>query len=61
MADDSRGDLYEVLNVQPDASTREITHVYQALVRAHHPDVQPATLGVERAEGEAALAVIMEA
>jgi curved DNA-binding protein CbpA len=34
-------DLYAVLDVDPDASSEQLTHAYRALLRRHHPDTRP--------------------
>jgi curved DNA-binding protein CbpA len=34
-------DLYDILNVGPTATGREIAHAYRALLRMHHPDIRP--------------------
>jgi curved DNA-binding protein CbpA len=34
-------DLYDILNVGPAATGREIAHAYRALLRMHHPDTRP--------------------
>ncbi|KUM40242.1 J domain-containing protein [Arthrobacter sp. EpRS71] len=33
-------DHYATLHVSPDATTREITRAYRALLRTHHPDTR---------------------
>jgi len=40
-------DLYEVLEIEPDADDAEVRRAYQKLARRHHPDVHP---GDEAAE-----------
>jgi curved DNA-binding protein CbpA len=34
-------DLYDILNVGPAATGREIARAYRALLRMHHPDTRP--------------------
>jgi molecular chaperone DnaJ len=34
-------DLYEVLEIEPDADDAEVRRAYQKLARRHHPDVRP--------------------
>ncbi|MGW6173714.1 J domain-containing protein [Arthrobacter sp. NPDC055138] len=34
-------DLYAVLQVAPDASSEDIRRAYRALLRSHHPDLNP--------------------
>src|SRR4051812_36542468 len=33
-------DPYEVLQLGPDATARDIAHAYRSLVRTHHPDTR---------------------
>lgn len=35
-------DLYDILNVGPTATGREIARAYRSLLRTHHPDTRPA-------------------
>ncbi len=37
----NESDLYAVLQVAPDASSGDIRRAYRALLRSHHPDLNP--------------------
>lgn len=41
-------DLYEVLEISPDADDAEVRRAYQKLARRHHPDVRPGDQTAER-------------
>lgn len=41
-------DLYEVLEIEPDADDAEVRRAYQKLARRHHPDVRPGDAEAER-------------
>lgn len=41
-------DLYEVLEIPPDADESEVRRAYQKLARRHHPDVRPGDETAER-------------
>lgn len=45
---DAPRDLYEVLDVPPDAGEGDIRRAYQKLARRHHPDVRPGDEESER-------------
>jgi curved DNA-binding protein CbpA len=53
-------DLYAVLGVTPDASQAQIGHAYRRLIRAHHPDLQPAPDSAALAAAIAAAAILRD-
>lgn len=49
-------DLYEVLEIEPDADDAEVRRAYQKLARRHHPDVRPGDAEAKRLYEEASRA-----
>ncbi|MEV7647285.1 DnaJ domain-containing protein [Arthrobacter sp. NPDC089319] len=45
-------DLYAVLQVAPDASSEDIRRAYRALLRSHHPDLNPHSGGPAERDAE---------
>ncbi|MET1156803.1 DnaJ domain-containing protein [Arthrobacter sp.] len=62
----TESDLYAVLQVAPDASSGDIRRAYRALLRSHHPDLNPdgsgaAPRGTETGAEERTTAAILHA